>query len=408
MAYIYEFTIHGLAGRKTPVHKVLDRHTNVFWGLNGSGKTSLLKILHSALRNDTTILTRVPFERAEVIFRSSDHGATLRRTIIMDTPGRQEEFALDLDLGDLDIVESNKFWTRVSHPKSPRWETEVMLSETSEYSPRDLDVAEPFAHTYLPISRVSQSRSSDFAGGMLDSARKRAVSDALLDEMFAHQVRRKWQAYTAASLSLIRRIQQQGLASILAVLFGGAANEKRSARMAEDSEEAYALVQTFLRDQGISLKVGRRKFIERYENESDLQRVVSNIQEVTDEVDNALRPQREFQSVIEHFYSGDKRLIFSDTSPLHRAALRVEVGGKMIPLESLSSGEKQLLQLLLETLASDSSSVLIDEPELSMHVDWQLGLVASMQRLNPECQLILATHSPEVMADVPNQYVFQL
>ena len=34
----------------------------------------------------------------------------------MDTPGRQEEFALDLDLGDLDIVESNKFWTRVSHP----------------------------------------------------------------------------------------------------------------------------------------------------------------------------------------------------------------------------------------------------------------------------------------------------
>ena len=178
--------------------------------------------------------------------------------------------------------------------------------------------------------------------------------------------------------------------------------------MAEDSEEAYALVQTFLRDQGISLKVGRRKFIERYENESDLQRVVSNIQEVTDEVDNALRPQREFQSVIEHFYSGDKRLIFSDTSPLHRAALRVEVGGKMIPLESLSSGEKQLLQLLLETLASDSSSVLIDEPELSMHVDWQLGLVASMQRLNPECQLILATHSPEVMADVPNQYVFQL
>lgn len=328
----------------------------------------------------------------------------------METPSRDDDFDLTIDVGALDLAEASGFWHQIKRAKSKTWTTEILRPAASGSGPRTIDDDEsaPFMHTYLPISRVSQSRTSDYVGGY-DSPRKRAVTDTLLDEMFAQQVRRKWQAYTAESLSKIRKIQQQGLASILAVLFGGALNEQSSLRPAENAEDAYVLVQKFLRDQGISLKFGRAKFIERYESDADLQRVVANIQEVTDEVDNTLRPQREFQSVIEHFYSGNKRLVFSDSSVVHRgSALRVEARGQMIPLESLSSGEKQLLQLLLETLASDSSAVLIDEPELSMHVDWQLGLVASMQRLNPDCQLVLATHSPEVMADVPDQYVFQL
>jgi putative hydrolase of the HAD superfamily len=59
-------------------------------------------------------------------------------------------------------------------------------------------------------------------------------------------------------------------------------------------------------------------------------------------------------------------------------------------------------------LAADDSTVMIDEPELSMHVDWQQVLVASMRRVNPDCQLLLATHSPEVMADVADDKVFEL
>lgn len=63
---------------------------------------------------------------------------------------------------------------------------------------------------------------------------------------------------------------------------------------------------------------------------------------------------------------------------------------------------------MLEVLAADANTVMIDEPELSLHVDWQQVLVASMQKVNPECQMLLATHSPEVMADVPDELVFQL
>jgi len=134
---------------------------------------------------------------------------------------------------------------------------------------------------------------------------------------------------------------------------------------------------------------------------------VSNIQDVTREVQEALRAQHDFQEVIQTLYSGDKELLF-DVGRAARGSLRIQANGTAIPLQSLSSGEKQLLRLMLETLAAEEDVVMIDEPELSMHVDWQQVLVASMRRVNPDCQLLLATHSPEVMADVPNEYVFEL
>jgi predicted ATPase len=52
--------------------------------------------------------------------------------------------------------------------------------------------------------------------------------------------------------------------------------------------------------------------------------------------------------------------------------------------------------------------MLIDEPELSMHIDWQHELLTSMHTVNPEAQVIAATHSPEIMAEIPNERVFML
>jgi len=51
---------------------------------------------------------------------------------------------------------------------------------------------------------------------------------------------------------------------------------------------------------------------------------------------------------------------------------------------------------------------MIDEPELSLHVDWQRRLVENMTLLNPSAQYIFATHSPEIMADVDDSKIFRL
>lgn len=102
-------------------------------------------------------------------------------------------------------------------------------------------------------------------------------------------------------------------------------------------------------------------------------------------------------------FSGNKEVRFKDRSIDVEAQDNTTIG-----LSSLSSGEKQVLRIFIETLLASSSSILIDEPEISMHIDWQRQLIPALQQLNPQAQLILATHSPEVMADIDDDKIFRL
>lgn len=70
-----------------------------------------------------------------------------------------------------------------------------------------------------------------------------------------------------------------------------------------------------------------------------------------------------------------------------------------IPLVQLSSGEKQLIILLTEALLQKGKETLFiaDEPELSLHIEWQRKVISSIRKLNPNSQIIVATHSPEIV-----------
>ena len=100
-----------------------------------------------------------------------------------------------------------------------------------------------------------------------------------------------------------------------------------------------------------------------------------------------------------------KKMIVND-----RNRLEFETGsGKVLQTEHLSSGEKQLLILLSETLLqSDTTWIYIaDEPELSLHVDWQQKLVTNLRALNSDVQIIFATHSPDIVGRY-QQKVFKM
>lgn len=73
--------------------------------------------------------------------------------------------------------------------------------------------------------------------------------------------------------------------------------------------------------------------------------------------------------------------------------------GKVFNLLNLSSGEKQLLIILGESLLQENKShiYIADEPELSLHVDWQEKLVSSLKSVNANSQIIFATHSPDIV-----------
>ncbi|WP_233010019.1 AAA family ATPase [Rheinheimera faecalis] len=79
--------------------------------------------------------------------------------------------------------------------------------------------------------------------------------------------------------------------------------------------------------------------------------------------------------------------------------------GKDLPLHRLSSGEKQLLIVLGEALLQEKKPwvYIADEPELSLHVKWQESLVENLRAINPNSQIIFATHSPDVVSVFGNK-----
>ncbi len=76
----------------------------------------------------------------------------------------------------------------------------------------------------------------------------------------------------------------------------------------------------------------------------------------------------------------------------------------------LSSGEKQMLIILLTTLTQDRQPYVLfmDEPEVSLHFDWQKRLISMVRSLNPNSQIILTTHSPAVIMDGWEDYVTEV
>jgi energy-coupling factor transporter ATP-binding protein EcfA2 len=76
----------------------------------------------------------------------------------------------------------------------------------------------------------------------------------------------------------------------------------------------------------------------------------------------------------------------------------------------LSAGEKQLLVILMTVLVQDDepSILLMDEPEISLHFDWQKKLIGYILELNPNVQIIIATHSPALIIEGWTDKVFEM
>ncbi|HZK03819.1 MAG TPA: AAA family ATPase [Bacteroidaceae bacterium] len=75
-------------------------------------------------------------------------------------------------------------------------------------------------------------------------------------------------------------------------------------------------------------------------------------------------------------------------------------GEALLPYK-LSSGEKQMLVILLTVLIQDLryGVIFMDEPEASLHIEWQQHLIRRVREMNPNLQIILTTHSPAVIMD---------
>lgn len=101
-----------------------------------------------------------------------------------------------------------------------------------------------------------------------------------------------------------------------------------------------------------------------------------------------------FQDLIDELFADTQKHIDRESNEL-----RFIQYGQSLSLYALSSGEKQMLIIMLTTLLQDEQPYVLfmDEPEISLHVEWQERLISIVKTLNPNVQIILTTHSPAVI-----------
>lgn len=239
MAHITEFTVEGLAGRTEAYSQRLDRHVNVFFGLNGSGKTSLLKILNGAMSIEADSLQSVPFKRAEVKIYSIDRDKIY--TYTYEKPPERETVEGDVTHAPIVAVSRTTYGTRIRR-KKPSWKVDAEED--------DQKAVERWAHSYLPIARLyAFSDRLTRVHWQAEHPVGEITSEEELEESFKFLVNRLWSAYSADVLGTVQRAQAKGLADILKRILTGIPASDREMEVL-NSPAVYDRVSRFMERQG--------------------------------------------------------------------------------------------------------------------------------------------------------------
>ncbi|MFW3386014.1 UNVERIFIED_CONTAM: AAA family ATPase [Kocuria sp. CPCC 205274] len=403
MFMVKSLSVTGLAGSTKRQEFDLNPDINIFWGLNGCGKSSLLKLISAAFRCSNKGLSEIPFKEFSAKFYDPDSNLTVERSITRDgltvsRHGREDEdVEVDELIKRLEMLESED--------SKKEWGTAVF--------PADAPDAEVYANRRLPYTFLPTSRFVESTGRYSFYRRTRTpeeMSDEGLARYFADEVGRRWAMYSSRSLMDVKRVQQKGMAEILQILLSGRKSKDSAQMPMSDPKQAFSLVKAFLDEQDVFMPLRIEEFTEQYSERPELQNIVTRIQNTTNEVERIQQPQNSFLSVVNNLLSSGKRIELgsADLGRPTRENMSVYVNERRIDLSSISSGERHLIQIMLITMTSEKMPVIIDEPELSLHVDWQEDLVASMRAINPTAQLILASHSPELQVGVEQSKIFRL
>lgn len=151
---------------------------------------------------------------------------------------------------------------------------------------------------------------------------------------------------------------------------------------------------------GIDLAWQYAEFL-KIKNVADLAKENEKIKE------NIRKPREMFLEVINDFFlnSGtDKKIMISSEGQVY-----FDSHNGRLKMTNLSSGEKQIIitfaSLIFGLKGKSTGIFIVDEPEASLHLEWQQKFVPAILKTNENIQLIFATHSPEMIGKYRNKAV---
>ncbi|MEV0057310.1 AAA family ATPase [Saccharopolyspora shandongensis] len=407
----------------------------IIYGPNGVGKTKVLQIMESVLRLDYEPVLGIPFDSVDMLFDDETRLKIFRH-----------RNTLDLDISDLEEEEVLEYYLQFSitiHGRVFSW----------NYPPRDDEIpvrslARNAAVRGIPASRLRR---------MLDSERTLTPSDrAMLARIRKESLVRTELEVPDVALAYFRRISVDFIATQRLLLeeelaqarerraeSGTLAERSAVAELARDLaarlQEAMAknarvsqqLDRNFpasLLQENIALRrVSESEIRERYRRQSDLRKELSDIA-VLDAASDIPLPKRNLEDweriVLSKYLDDTEKKLNSFRTILSQVALFRDIinsrfllksivvdreqgfyflneSGRRISPRQLSSGEQHELVMLYTLLfkVSPGSLVLIDEPEISLHVAWQQQFLSDMKEISGVAgvRFIVATHSPQII-----------
>jgi predicted ATP-binding protein involved in virulence len=114
-----------------------------------------------------------------------------------------------------------------------------------------------------------------------------------------------------------------------------------------------------------------------------------------------LAPTEKFTSLINMFLKESRKQINFDQNGYLNFAF--DGNSALQPITALSSGEAQIFVILAHLFFNEAALTanvfMIDEPELSLHIQWQEMFVDALLQANPKIQYVMATHSPSIILE---------
>jgi len=384
-----------------------NRDLNFLIGENGSGKTTVVNLVAATLKLDYPTLERVPFSQITLVLQSEQNekifpkiqvikeideifGNSIKYSVTYSPRKKPDEFYLD----DLDEVYAYRR-ARRSHRVRRRALVEPQVSERTR---------ELVNLSWLSIHRGSLRLSRSDEGGY-DS-----TVETKLDDL-SGEFTRYFSKLKEQEVSKTEQFQKAVFLSLLPA--------KNDVFMAKGFQYEKESLEQIFSSLGLLNKESQKSIDLQFKNLNSAAESVRSKKQIDGNIFTSLFAAQRIHDVVKAWQQllDEKREIFRDrdnflevlNSLLIKKNLRIsnenvlEVwtdDGNLLRSRDLSSGEKQLLIVLGEALLHREGPwiYIADEPELSLHINWQLQLVDSVKTINPNAQIVFATHSPEIVS----------
>ncbi len=389
-----------------------DPRVNILIGRNGSGKTSILHLIRHAVSGEIHSLSKMEFSELKIQLESFDgiNKKSLRfqqteDALVVTISRKKTEFPLE-------IIQSDRL-------RSPRIRKELFRIKE--------ELKKLVPNVWLPVSRRL-----DFSETHDDYEARRPKRIESVDERLRHLLERL-QGYRLRLESLLSNLYKQFECDVLRlILYDKEVDEFRGIAIQDWSEDdRHQLTQAF-KEAGLYDETVQKGIDDHFERASKAVNELSKADEAqVFEIDHVMliplmkrtksiialsrqlesdkaqlfAPIHQFENIVSEYFT-PKNITVDDTGSISILP-SLQTTAEVLTPDHLSSGEKQILILLIQALLNERRSVvyMADEPELSLHVEWQEKLLSSILSLAGDVQLIVATHSPDVVSEFGNKVI---